>query len=276
MICYYQNSAGQEINLMKYPYRLITADFFDYEWDESTYNGMIYGFSRKQYKKNVKLDVFCGVDEFAEAMNQFENIVSVDVLKSTPGKIYVNGEYLSCYIKGVKKEEWEAGIYTIVTLTLISDHPFWINEASKQFYPKEAGESTSDFLDYPFDYLFDYTISDIGSQDWYIDHITSCPFVMTIYGPVTNPRILINGRVIEVYTTLESNEYLILDSRDHTIIKYLSNGTTSSLYNNRYMEESVFDPIGPGTIFITWPGTFGFDITAYMERNEPRWIRRQT
>ncbi len=276
MICYYQNSAGQEINLMKYPYRLITADFFDYEWDESTYNGIIYGFSRKQYKKNVKLDVFCGVDEFAEAMNQFENIVSVDVLKSTPGKIYVNGEYLSCYIKGVKKEEWEAGIYTIVTLTLISDHPFWINEASKQFYPKEAGESTSDFLDYPFDYLFDYTISDIGSQDWYIDHITSCPFVMTIYGPVTNPRILINGRVIEVYTTLESNEYLILDSRDHTIIKYLSNGTTSSLYNNRYMEESVFDPIGPGTIFITWPGTFGFDITVYMERNEPRWIRRQT
>ena len=27
---------------MRYPYRLITADFFTYEWEESTFNGKIY------------------------------------------------------------------------------------------------------------------------------------------------------------------------------------------------------------------------------------------
>lgn len=277
MICYYRNSSGQEINLMRYPYRLITADFFSYEWEESTYNGRIYGFSRSLFEKNVKLDVFCRESEFPDAMNKLEDIISIDVLRGTPGKLYVNGEYLSCYIKGVQKDEWEAGIYTVVTLTILSDNPYWINETTEHFYAKDSAlnEDAGEFLDYPVDYPYDYTVSDIGSQNWHIDHVTSCPYLLTVYGPATDPRILIEGRVIEVYTTLESNEYFILDSRDHTITKYLSNGTTQSLYNNRYMEQSVFDPIGPGSIYITWPGTFGFDITAYIERNEPRWRSRR-
>ncbi len=276
MICYYRNSNGAEINLMKYPYRLITADFFDYEWEEQTYNGKIYGFSRKQFEKNIRLDVFCKASEFPSAMNTLESIISVDILNDTPGKLYVNGEYLSCFIKGVKKEEWEAGIYTVVTLSVLSDHPHWINELSQHFYAKDSSlnEETGEFLEYPVDYSFDYTFTDIGSQNWYIDHVSSCPFLLTIYGPVTNPRILVNGRVIEVYTTLEGNEYLILDSRNHTIIKYLSNGTTQSLYNNRYMEQSVFNRIGPGAVLVSWPGTFGFDIVAYIERNEPKWVNR--
>lgn len=277
MICFYENSSGQKIDLMKYPYRLITGDFFNYDWEEITFNNRIYGFARSKFEKNVKLDVFCKASEFPDAMNYLEKIISIDILKETPGKLYVNGEYLSCYIKGVQKDEWEAGIYTVVTMTVLSDHPYWINEVSEHFYAKDSSinEGKREFLDYKFDYAFDYTISGIGTQIWNIDHVASCPFVLTVYGPVTNPRILINGRVIEVYTTLESNEYLILNSRDHTITKYLSNGTTQSLYNNRYMEQSVFNPIEPGVIYATWSGAFGFDILAYIERNEPRWKGRQ-
>lgn len=40
------------------------------------------------------------------------------------------------------------------------------------------------------------------------------------------------------------------------------------------MEQSVFDPIGPGPISVNWSGTFGFDITAYIERNEPTWQKK--
>ena len=155
------------------------------------------------------------------------------------------------------------------------DNLRWVDRSKNLKNRVKYVKQKSEFLDYPHDYSYDYTVSDIGSQIWNIDHVVACPFLLTIYGPVTDPRILIDGRVIEVYTTLESNEYLILDSRDHTIIKYLSNGTTQNLYNNRYMEESVFDPIGPGPVYVTWTGTFGFDITAYIERNEPRWRSRQ-
>ncbi len=271
MICYYENCKGERLDLMKPPYRLITADLFDYEWEETSYSNKIYGFQRKSFEKDLKLDVFCGKAEFRSCMDDLETIISRDVIEGVPGKLWVNGLYLECYIKAVKKEEWEAGIYTIVTLTIISDRPFWIKEEKKSFFRREeAGQITSG-LDYPFDYAFDYAVGDTGTQIWFLDSVGSCPFMLIVYGPVTNPRLSINDSVYEIYTTLGDSEYLILDSNNHTIIKYLSNGTTSNLFNNRRMEQSVFDPLTPGTQTITWSGTFGFDLTAYIERNEPTW-----
>lgn len=272
MICYYLNSRKEKIDLMKYPYRLITGNFYSYEWEEITYGSRIYGFCRQFFEKELQLDVFCKKSEFAEAMNRLEDVIAYDRMNMKPGKLYVNGEYLSCFVKAVKKDEWEAGIYTIVTLTIISDKPYWIDEEAKIFYSKNVGDTGEGYhLNYPFDYPFNYTVSGIGTEQWYIDHIGSCNFKMIIYGPVTNPRILINGYPYEVYTTLEDGEYLILDTRDHTIVKYILNGTTSNLYDNRRMEQSVFDPIGPELLNITWSGTFGFDITVFIERSEPRW-----
>lgn len=270
MICYYLNSAGIKIDFMRYPYHLITGEFFDYEWEEMTYSNKIYGFGRRFFEKDLKIDVFCRKDEFAEAMNALEDAISVDRLNNAPGRLYVNGEYLSCFIKAVKKEEWEAGVYTIVTLSLISDMPFWISEEKRTFY-RQTNAGANSGLDYPFDYNFEYMTSDVGIENWYINSAGACPFTLIIYGPVTNPRLLVNGHPYEVFTTLEVNEHLILDTRTHQITKYLSNGTTESLYNNRLMEQSVFDPIGPGAVTIAWPGTFGFDIDAYIERSEPLW-----
>lgn len=271
MICYYQNSKGEILDLMKYPYRLITGNLFDYEWEETSYSNKIYGFQRRTFEKDLKLDVFCKKSEFNGCMDAMEMLISRDVIAGTPGKLHVNGEYLECYVKAVQKEEWEAGIYTIVTFTIISDRPFWISEESKSFYRRDDAGQEKTGLDYPFNYPFDYAMGDAGTEVWYLDAVGACPFTMVIYGPVTNPRLLINDNVYEIYTTLGDSEYLILDTNKHTIIKYLSNGTTSNLYNNRRMEQSVFDPLEPGRLTITWSGTFGFDLTAYIERSEPSW-----
>ena len=165
MICYYQNSKQETISLTEYPYRLITGGIYDYEWDEITYSSKIYGFSRKIFEKELKLDVFCGQDEFADRMNDFESVISVDIASNTPGRLYVNGEYLSCYVKSVKKDDWEAGLYTIVTLGIISDYPFWVTEATKQFFKKSvSGKAGNGYnFNYPFNYPFNYTVTEIGS-----------------------------------------------------------------------------------------------------------------
>lgn len=273
MICYYQNSKGKKIDLMSGPYRLITADFFDYEWDEISYSGKIYGFTRKTFVKEVKLDVFCAKSEFARNMNHLESIFAEDVVSVTPGKLYVNDDYLTCYVKGVKKDEWEAGIYTIVNLAIVTDCPYWILEKDRKFLPvsRRTESGRDDFLNYPLNYPFNYTVSDRGSSAWYVDHIKPLPFYMIVYGPVTNPRILINNLPYEVYTTLESNEYMTIESRTHKVLKYASNGTIINLYNNRRTEQSIFEPLSPGNIQFNWSGTFGFDLTIFLEGNEPRW-----
>lgn len=270
MICRYVNSKGRTIDLMKSPYRLITGNFFSYEWEAISYGGKIYGFERKAFEKEVKLDVFCKKSEFAARMNELESVFSEDIFNETPGKLYVNGEYLACYISGIKKDEWEAGIYTIVTLTILSDHPFWISEQKKVFYRRDA-DATNEGLNYPHNYPHNYTVSGRGVVSWYIEHVTSSPFYLVIYGPVTDPRILINGQVYEVYTTLEANEYLTIDSRSNEIQKHMSNGTIVSLYDYRNKDESIFTQIPAGPLDFNWSGTFGYDMTVFVERNEPLW-----
>ena len=106
---------------------------------------------------------------------------------------------------------------------------------------------------------------------WNVDHCAPCEFLMTVFGPAVDPRIVINGHPYQIYTTLDSNEYLQIDSRANTVVKYLANGIRQDIYDYRAKQESVFDPITPGNISVVWSGEFGFDITLYCERSEPRW-----
>ena len=62
-----------------------------------------------------------------------------------------------------------------------------------------------------------------------------------------------------------------IDSRNNKVIKYAANGTQQDLYDMRAKQESVFDPIDPGNVRVVWSGGFGFDLTLYCERSEPRW-----
>lgn len=94
--------------------------------------------------------------------------------------------------------------------------------------------------------------------------------MLTVYGPVENPRILVNGYPYQVNTTLYSNEYIAIDSRENTIIKTLANGQRVNIFDLRDKEQSVFEPMPGGDISFTWSGLFGFDLVLFNERSEPR------
>ena len=70
---------------------------------------------------------------------------------------------------------------------------------------------------------------------------------------------------------MEDGEYLTIDSRDYTVYKYLSNGTVETLFHDRGLADSVFEPIPSGLLRINWSGAFGFDLTLFLERREARW-----
>ena len=194
---------------MKTPYHLITGDFFKYEWEEITYSGKIYGFKQSIVEKDIKMDVFCKKSEFAKSLDALEEVFAPDRLDTKAGRLYVNGYYLECYIKEMDPSDWEAGIYSVVNLTVITDSPQWIKEEKVSFMPKNI-EKDGEFLDYPLRYPFDYTASTVGTDSWYLESDGNSPFQMIIYGPCTDPRIVINDHPYEIFTTLESSEYLIL------------------------------------------------------------------
>lgn len=285
---YYINNRGERIDLSDYPYIFQEGSLLDWTYTYSTDSlvnrDVTYGYKMAAKSTPVKLAVLCDYmipleqrkQEWKEAVDHLCDVISADVADDKNGKLYTDtGFYLSCKIVGSQKTDWRMGLPIMFnTLSVLSDKPVWIREETKEFFPQSESldaASLSNGLDYPYDYEYDYTARKVGTADWYIDHYDSSEFMMTIFGPCVNPRILIDGYPYEVFDTLENNEYIVIDSRNNSVVKYLANGTTQNLYDLRAKEQSIFQPIPSGNINLSWSGAFGFDITLFIERNEPRW-----
>ena len=257
---YYKNSRGEILNLLGYPYLTAEADWFNSDWEESS----------SGYQRTVQVDVYGNDDELVQNMERLYSIIAVDAEEDTYGRLYVNDTFLRCRIQTSKKSNWKGYVYSEVDLTFITPELAWVKEEKNTFFSQAEG-TAADGLVFPFDFPFDFADTRKGSATWEIDHVTASDFRMIVYGPCVNPRILINDQAYEVFTTLESNEYLIIDSRDYTVYKYLANGTVQNLFDNRGLEQSVFEKIPSGLLRINWSGDFGFDLTLFLERREARW-----
>ena len=82
----------------------------------------------------------------------------------------------------------------------------------------------------------------------------------------------IGGIVRQAYITLEAGQHLFIDSRDKTVKRVFSDGAVLNEFDNRRRgRKSVFEPIAPGMNAVTWNNAFGFDLTLFIERSEPKW-----
>lgn len=283
---YYVNNRGERIDLSDYPYIFQEGNLLDwvysYNTDSLATRDVTYGYKMAAKTIPVKVAVLCDYtipleerkEQWKEAVDHLADVVHADVIDGKDGRLYTDtGFYLSCKIIGSEKTDWRMGLPIMFnTLTVLADKPVWIREETKEFFSQsEVPAPENGFLDYEYDYEYDYTSQKIGTSDWYIDHYQPSEFKMTIFGPCVNPRVLINGYPYEVFDTFEAGEYIVIDSRENSVVKHLSNGTVQDLYDLRAKEESVFEPIPSGYLNISWSGSFGFEVTLYIERGEPRW-----
>ena len=286
---YYINNRGQKIDLSDYPYIFQSGDLLNWK-DSYTTRSLAKRDITSDYKLSVKeipvqIAVLCDFsiplaerkEEWKEAVDHLADVLQADVVDGKAGRIYTDtGYYMNCKIIGSEKSNWKMGLpFMFNTMTILADRPIWIHEESRSFPPISSGTRQDEtYLDYEHDYPYDYTMPHGGDVIWKVDHFAPCEFLMTIFGPAVDPRIVINGHPYQVYTTLDTNEYLQIDSRNNRVIKYLANGIQQDIYDLRAKQESVFDPITPGNISVVWPGDFGFDLTLFCERSEPRWKTR--
>lgn len=283
---YYVNNRGDRIDLSDYPYIFQEGNLLDwvysYNTDSLATRDVTYGYKMAAKTIPVKVAVLCDYtiqleerkEQWKEAVDYLADVVQADVIDGKDGRLYTDtGFYLSCKIIGSEKTDWRMGLPIMFnTLTVLSDNPVWIREETKEFFlQSEVPAPENGFLDYEYDYEYDYTAQKIGISDWYIDHYQANEFTMTIFGPCTDPRILVNGYPYQVFDSLEAGEYIVIDSRDNSVVKHLVNGTTQNVYDLRAKDQSVFESIPSGYLNISWSGLFGFEITLFIERGEPRW-----
>ena len=257
---YYKNSKGEVLWLTRAPFRTIEADWFDSTWEEKD----------DGYEKTITIDVFGKRSEFIQNMERLYKVISVDSETGNYGRLYVNDTFLACQIYKTKKTGWKGYVYTEVELTFLAPELSWITVLKKRFLPqKEVAADRG--LDFACDFPFDFMNEKKGTAEFEVDHIIPSDFEMIVYGPCVNPKVLINAYPYEILTTLEKNEYLIIDSSEQTITKYLSNGTTANLFDVRGYEYSVFEKIPSGLVTINWNGNFGIDLYIFLKRKEATW-----
>lgn len=250
-----------------------SANFHKWDWDtvgtSLQYGVRVANFSRKPLAYSTLL-YFTGSYNDRKAMcDALHEDFELDVRNMTPGRIIWGDYYIECFIKSSSTYPNEINIWTDNEITIYCPYPFWIKEETKTFMP-DVAQVGQTFLDYEFDYEYDYYYAP-GTATWTRSFPFPAEFQLVIFGSCTNPRVLIDGYPYQIFATLGATEYAVIDSRKNTVIKYNENGTQTNIFDLRNKSESVFQQMPAGTLTFNWSGTFGFDLTIYQERSEPRW-----
>lgn len=271
----YQNSAGVNIDLNAgRPVRLKEANFHAYKWE---YQGtrQQYGVDVARFEKDpaeYEVEIYFRGSKIrrAEQLEAFHEAATYDVINQAPGRLIWGEYYIECFVsESVTYPHEEDASVTVNEVTFFCPYPFWIREQVENFSADESEADTSG-LDYPFDYSFDYAKAVINRQ-LTVDHFIPSDFHMTIYGPCSSPAVTIGGYVYQVFVNLIAGEYLVIDSKEHTVRVYRSGGVVENAYNARLKGHSIFERIPPGSHSIALSSDFALSMIIYLERNEPIW-----
>lgn len=243
----------------------------DFEWSVTSVNDKISGFKKGIVTKAIPVIIKCkSAAEGIEIRNKLFEVFEKDVRTQKHGKIVIGDYYLRCYVTGSKKAEYLISkSYMELELTVQTDYPEWTKESTIAF--RGDPESGAAFLDYSFDFPFDYKngleIETINNTDFVASN-----FRIVICGKAENPAIFIGGHEYSVDVYIEKGEYLTIDSIDKTVILTRNNGEKVNCFNLRNKNSYIFEKIPPGSSYVsTSIKGLIFDITLLEERSEPKW-----
>lgn len=241
-------------------------DIRDYEWTYNSQYNKITGFNRAISKKKLPVLIY-GSERNATANRLFE-VIEKDVLANKSGKLYSGDYYLPGFFYGSAKKDYNDKRFLKLTLTFVSTQNKWINSRSYVFRSWE--ETESEGLDYPFDYPFDYA-SPIDIKNLTNTGFVPSNFIIQVYGPAINPSVMIGGDIHKVNITLDTNEYLTIDSVAKTVVKTARNGNKTNEFYNRDLDHYIFEKIKVGNNSVVIQPECNVDIAVLEERSEPAW-----
>ena len=267
----YKNHINEVIDFGAIGIYVNESDLRDYEWTVIQKNNKIASLSYGVVKRSLPVVIMCSsVEEGIAAKNKLFEVTEKDALAMQPGKIIIGNYYFQCYVTRSKKSDYLINKrYLKAELTLVSDRPYWVRETQLTFN-KQSASAEAAYLDYPFDYAFDYS-NGSTAQNLNNTGFVDTSFKIIIYGACTNPRITIGSHVYQVNTKVEAGELLTIDSTTKKIYLTASDGTRTNKFNSRSKESYIFEKIKPGLNSVLWDGSFNFDIIVMEERSEPKW-----
>lgn len=278
MILFYESSNGNTFDLKVSKIRTRTANLHDYEWTPMSvpqkYGEKVYGFEKAAVSYTMLLSIFGSHEDRKMQLNALHEAFDHDIRTMTPGKLTHGDSQIECYIT-FSTTYPDVDDDTKNEISVYCFNPFWVrpHEYRLQIIPDPADNPDAyPWLDYPHGYLYDYQAHLSGFVMADNPGQGDADYKMIIRGPVIDPVIVIGDAQIGVVGRIGASEYVVIDSRNKTVVKY-SGDIAKNIFNDRIKgERSMFEKIPSGNHVVMWSGSFDCDLTIYEERSEPLWI----
>lgn len=278
----YVNHLGVSVDLNCDGVRVNTGELNDWELETSSLNGYVAGFLREIVEKPVAGIVFKHTSE--EALKKLDEMYEVAIVDTdnddfeepTYGKLVIGDWYMLCWLKGAEYERtWyeEAGDFTFI---LVTDEPLWNREIPQTFV--ETDEELTG-LDYPHDYPFDYSKSDLAFS---LSNASprKCPVKITVEGPATDWQVRIDDNVYTLNLNLAQGERAVIDGRAMTVTQYDNLGNPKNAFDKiggKFEEHSgsyIFEKVPAGLSNVSLIGLDAAEIVVYEQRDQRPFVDR--
>jgi hypothetical protein len=269
----YVNSKGDAFDFDAAGVHPVPDTVWDWEASVLELNGETAAYTRSARTVSVPVTLTFQAPPY-QAMDALYDVAAYDLANDATGQL-VMGDWSmpAALVKSEKARWWRSDGPVAMTLSFRSPRPFWTREAKQSFFPvAEAGSA----LDYPHDFPFDYGGQ---GQAGFVSNASPYPadFVLTIYGPATNPYVIIGGNRYEASVDVPSGGLLVIDSEAGTVTLSDSYGAQTNAFGDtpdsgRGSGDYIFEPIPSGDQQVSWDGTFGFDLAVKVRRDERVWI----
>lgn len=281
------------------------SSVWSYVSREAKYGEVIESFEKEALKLEMSLKFRGSLEQIQDGMEEFYQECERDILHKKEGELYIGDWKAKGYFLERSAAPSEEFYGQEMSCVFLAPYPFWIKETNYSFPPEKpqedagintpvitgdvyAGETIGnnaalrefrfDFLrpsdrkvtypmyDFPFDFRKTYGKRAIENYSFY-----ESDFIMTIYGFVDEPVVIIDGHPYTIHAMAYEGERIVIDSAAGTVKKIGRLGEETNLYNSRDKEYSVFQKIPEGTSILRWSGGFGIDLTIKEERSHPKW-----
>lgn len=259
--------------------RIHEANFHEYEWKYEA-SELQFGANIDRFTKEVAVYEFELVFTGSAGSRQIQ-IDTIhaeferDIVNKSPGRIVWGDCYIDGYAVGSSTSPFDGvHVWTKNAIKFICPYPFWIQERNYSFVPisQEVRETDKQYTATHYGYPYSYALGNGGiSID--LDYYAGCDFKLTAFGAFSELYITMGGNVYNVNYPVDSDSYMVVDSRQNGNMKgqayVMTGGSKINVFDYRNPYHSLYAKIPAGITTIQYPRTYGIDLTLFMERSEP-------
>ena len=274
-ILYYDHNGNLKLTVNQWPYYSEPSDFKNWGWSFQEK----YGRLCDPYRNRPTYQLDIGIaSKSRSARDALCDVFSADLIAGKPGKLELRGWVIGCFVSEASYE-YAQDLDRKAVFKVTASEDAWSRRQTVML----SGEGTSpgaddlgrDYTDADGvlgrGFMFGYSMPETSYAE--IDlHGDGNGYVITVYGPASDPVVHLNNKPVRVYIDVDEGERLVITSNgdDKTIKLIEADGTEVDAFIYRDKENSPFLTLGEHTE-LTY-GQIRFDFTSIERRSEPSWI----